>query len=172
MLNPSNYLGEKNKLLEQKQKLENMELSKEQVEGLLIEFMKNFLKCFEILIENMTDEEDIINLIYKFRYFMLLPFNSEKNVKDLNEIKEDIEETEKKLVQKAKQKKLISDVPFEVMKHIFKTRIITLENLYYKISSESEKYFVQIFDENVSEEKFEIHTKEKLKINKKIKIFI
>ena len=58
------------------------------------------------------------------------------------------------------------------MKHIFKTRIITLENLYYKISSESEKYFVQIFDENVSEEKFEIETKEKLKINKKIKISI
>ena len=58
------------------------------------------------------------------------------------------------------------------MKHVFKTRIITLEKLYYKISNESEKYFVQIFDENVSEEKFEIHTKEKLKINKKIKIFI
>ena len=171
LLNPSNYLEEKNKLLEQKQKLENMELSKEQVEELLIEFMKNFLKCFEILIENTTDEEDIINLIYKFRYFMLLPFNSEKNVKDLKEIKEDIEETEKKLVQKAKQKKLISDVPFEVMKHVFKTRIITLENLYYKIGSESEKYYVQIFDENISEEKFEIETKEKLKINKKIKIF-
>ena len=172
LLNPSNYLEEKNKLLEQKKKLENMELSKEQVDELLIEFMKNFLKCFGILIENTTDEEEIINLIYKFRYFMLLPFNSEKNVKDLNEIKEDIEETEKKLVQKAKQKKLISDVPFEVMKHVFKTRIITLEKLYYKISNESEKYFVQIFDENVSEEKFEIHTKEKLKINKKIKIFI
>lgn len=172
LLNPSNYLEEKNKLLEQKQKLENMELSKEQVEELLIEFMKNFLKCFGILIENMTDEEEIINLIYKFRYFMLLPFNLEKNVKDVSEIKEEIEETEKKLVKKAKQKKLISDVPFEVMKHVFKTRIITLENLYYKISSESEKYFVQIFDENISEEKFETETKEKLKINKKIKIFI
>ena len=172
LLNPSNYLEEKNKLLEQKQKLENMELSKEHIEEFLIKFMKNFLKCFEILIENTTEEEDIINLIYKFRYFMLLPFYSEKNVKDLSEIKEDIEETEKKLLQKAKQKKLISDVSFEVMKYVFKTRIITLENLYYKISSESEKYFVQIFDENVSEEKFEIETKEKLKINKKIKIFI
>ena len=79
---------------------------------------------------------------------------------------------QRKYRRKAKQKKLISDVSFEVMKYVFKTRIITLENLYYKISSESEKYFVQIFDENVSEEKFEIETKEKLKINKKIKIFI
>lgn len=172
LLNPSNYLEEKNKLLEQKQKFANIELSKEQLEELLIEFIKNFLKCFGILIENTTDEEDIISLIYKFRYFMLLPFNSNKSVKDLSEIKKNIEETEKKLVQKAKRKKLISDLPFEVMKHVFKTRIITLENLYYKISSESEKYFVQIFDENISEEKFEIDTKEKLKINKKMKIFI
>lgn len=172
LLNPSNYLEEKNKLLEQKQKLENMELSKEQLEELLIEFIKNFLKCFEILIEKTTDEEDILKLIYKFRYFMLLPFNSEKSVKDLNELKENIEKAEKKLVQKAKQKKVISDIPFDVMKHVLETRIIILEGLYYKITSESEKKYVQIFDENISEEKFEIDTKDKLKLNKKIKIFI
>ena len=35
-----------------------------------------------------------------------------------------------------------------------------------------EKYYVQIFDENVSEEKFEIKSEEKMKINRKIKIFI
>ncbi|MEI3402005.1 MAG: hypothetical protein V8R51_06745 [Clostridia bacterium] len=47
-----------------------------------------------------------------------------------------------------------------------------MENLYYKITIEADKYYIQIFDENVSEEKFEIKQIEKTKKNKKIKIFI
>ena len=42
--------------------------------------------------------------------------------------------------------------------------------MYYKITTESEKNYVQIFDENISEEKFEIKPVNS-KINKKIKIF-
>ena len=68
--------------------------------------------------------------------------------------------------------KVINKVPFEVMKHVFETRIIILEGLYYKIIQESEKYYVQIFDENITEEKFEIEQIEKIKLNKKIKIFM
>ena len=70
------------------------------------------------------------------------------------------------------ENKIIVDIPFEIMKHIFETRIIELEELYYKITSEFEKNYVQIFDENITEEKFEINLNEKTKINKKIKIFI
>jgi len=63
-------------------------------------------------------------------------------------------------------------MPFEIITHLFETRIIGLNELYYKIIVENEKYFVQIFDDNISEEKFEIIPVEKMKINKKIKIFI
>ena len=75
-------------------------------------------------------------------------------------------------MQIAIEKKVIANLPFEIMEHVFKTRIIILEELYYKITTEFEKYYVQIFDENISEEKFEIQPNEKTKINKKIKIFI
>ena len=85
----------------------------------------------------------------------------------------EILKTENLLVKKAIENKVIANnVPFEVMIHVFKTRIITLEELYYKITKETEKYYIQIFDENVSEEKFEIKQIEKTKKNKKIKIFI
>ena len=67
---------------------------------------------------------------------------------------------------------MISNVPVEIMNHVFETRIIVLEELYYKITTELGKYYVQIFDENISEEKFEINPIEKTKLNKKIKIFI
>ena len=172
LLNPLNYLAEKEKLLQQLEKLQIMQLSEEQVEKMLIEYIENFLKCFKILIQKTTDDEEIIRLIYKFRYFMLLPFNLEKNIKDIEKLQKNIIDTEKKLVEEAKKKKLIADVPFEVIKHVFETRIIILEDLYYKIIKKEEKTYVQIFDQNVSEEKFEIELEEKTKINRKIKIFI
>ena len=103
---------------------------------------------------------------------MLLPIDLEKSVKDIDDLNTNILEVERKLVQKAIQKKVIVDIPFEIMQHVFESRIIILEELYYKILTKSEKYYVQLFDENVSEEKFEIAPLEKTKINKKIKIFI
>ena len=172
LLNPANYLEEKNKLIQKKEKLKLAELSQEQVEKILIEFIENFLKCFKIQIKKAKDEEEIVRLIYQLRYFMQLPFNMEKNIKDVEELQKNILGIEDKLIEKAIQNKVIADMPKEIMRHLFETRIIILEDLYYKITNKSEKYYVQIFDENISEEKFEIELKEKTKINKKIKIFI
>lgn len=172
LLNPTNYLEEKNKVVEQKELLELVKFNQEQKEELLIGFEKIFLQCFRMKIKNTEEPEEIVKLIYKFRYFMLLPFNLEKNIKDVQQLDKEIQETEKQLVQKAVDKKVITNVPDEVMRHVFETRIIVLEELYYKITTEFEKYYVQIFDENISEEKFEIIPTEKIKINKKIKIFI
>lgn len=169
LLNPLNYLEEKSKLLEQKQKLENMDVEQE---TMLIEFIENFFKCFKTLIKKTKDEEEIIRLIYQFRYFMLLPFDLEKYIKDVKELRKNITEVQRQLVKKAIDRKVIVDVPFEIMQHVFETRIIILEELYYKITVKSEKYYVQLFDKNISEEKFEITPVEKTKINKKIKIFI
>lgn len=171
-LNPTNYLEEKSKLIMKKQNLQDAQLSQQEMEELMIEFVENFLKCFKILVKKTTDEEEIVRLIYKFRYFMLLPFDLENSIKDIKVLEKSIIDTEKKLVQKAVQKKVITDLPFDIMRHLFETRIIILEDLYYKITKKAEKNYVQLFDENVSEEKFEIILDEKTKINKKIKIFI
>jgi len=173
LLNPENYIEEKNKMMAQKEYLQLTEQSQDEVEQQLIEYIKNFLKCFKILINKTKDEEDIADLIYKFRYFLLLPFNKEKCIKDVEPLAGDIEDAQKKLIQKAIERKVIANVPFEIMRHVFNTRIIKLEDLYYKITrSKDEKFFVQIFDENITEEKFEIVPEEKTKINKKIKIFM
>lgn len=172
LLNPLNYIKEKEKLLEQKKKFEAVIIeNQEQQRKWIIEFIKSFLECFKTLIQKTNKEEEIGELIYKFRYFILLPFSQEEYVKDIDELKENIIEIEKHLMKKAIDKKVIAEMPFEIMRHIFETRIIVLENLYYKITKENEKYYVQIFDENVTQEKFEIEIPEKTKIKKKIKIF-
>ena len=63
-------------------------------------------------------------------------------------------------------------VPLEVMQHLFETRIVILEELYYRIETKDEKYYVQIFDDNITEEKFEVKSIGNIKTNKKLKIFI
>ena len=150
LLNPSNYLYEKNELIKQKEMFEVVNYKEEQIENLLIEFEKLFLECFYLQIDKAKEQEDIVKLIYKFRYFMLLPFNMKKSIKDVKELNDLVIKAEKKLVKLAVEKKVIVNVPFEIMQHVFETRIIILEELYYKITTEFEKFFVQIFDENIS----------------------
>ena len=172
LLNPMNYMKEKKKLEDEKARLDIKRTTKKQKEELIAEFIEIFLKCFDIKIKESIEQEEIVKLIYQFRYFMCLPYDLESNVKDIKKFEEDIEKTEKLLAQKAIDNKVINKIPFEVMQHILETRIIVLEELYYKVEQEEEKYYVQIFDENITEEKIEIKSIGKTKLNKKIKIFM
>ena len=70
------------------------------------------------------------------------------------------------------------EIDYAILKNIFCVRVINLEDLYLKITKEKEKYYIQLFDENVFEEKIKIENinyidKKDLtiKINKKVKIF-
>ena len=172
LLIPENFLKEKNKAQKQKELFEILNYTEEEKEKVLIEFEKIFLECFKKKIDKVKPEE-LDKIIYIYRYYLLLPFNIQENIKDVKELQDNIIEVEKKIVKLAKEKKVISnEVPFEVMTHVFQTRIIKLEELYYKIITENDKNYVQIFDENITEDKFEISNIEKKKINKKIRIFI
>lgn len=172
LLIPENFLKEKNKAQKQKELFEILNYTEEEKEKVLIEFEKIFLECFKKKIAK-TKPEELDKIIYIFRYYLLLPFNLQENIKDVKELQDNIIEVEKKIVELAKEKKVISnEVPFEVMTHVFQTRIIKLEELYYKIITENDRNYVQIFDENITEDKFEISNIEKKKINKKIRIFI
>ena len=70
------------------------------------------------------------------------------------------------------------EIHYELMKNIFDIRVISLEDLYIKVIKEKEKYYIQLFDENIFEEKIEIQDSENLskkdleiRLNKKVKIF-
>ena len=109
----------------------------------------------EVSIENLLNEYDkcvmskLINKEYKFEELkkIVKTFSEQTGfIKYSDEMKEN-----------------------EILKNIFKVRIIKLEDAYLKITKEKDKYFLQIFDENIFEEKVEIKKPEELeiKINKK-----
>lgn len=143
-----------------------------------------FLEGFNIKIKKANTKQEIIDLIYQFRYYNLLPFNRDYAIGEEENLKEKMKRIKEELINKAHIINAIDEfsknkeIDYEILEIIFKIRVISLEDLYIKIIKEKEKYYLQLFDENVFEEKIEIPNMEnfnqkdlEVKINKKIKIF-
>ena len=90
----------------------------------------------------------------------------------------------RELIKKAHEVKVINkfskndEIDYDLLEIIFNIRVISLEDLYIKIIKEKEKYYIQLFDEDIFEEKIEIENMGNLdkkdleiKLNRKMKIF-
>lgn len=143
-----------------------------------IRLQKIFLDMMKININKAETKQKIEKLIYDFRYYLLLPYNYENAIQNIEKLQSQIDEVRTALIDKAIELKAIQRIStdretnYEILKNIFSVRIIKLEDAYLKITKEKDKYFVQIFDENVFEEKIEISKPKDLeiKLNKKISI--
>ena len=113
-----------------------------------------------------------------------MPFNDSQEIGEVEVMKSQREEVEMLLINKAHELKLWDafskekEIDYQIAKNIFHVRIINLENLYIRVTKEQNRYYVQVFDEDVLEEKIEIENmwgfdkKEiSLKLNKKVKLF-
>ena len=157
---------------------------KEDIQTLLVKLQKLFLKCYKVKVEKAETRQDILKLVYEFRYYNLLPVEDEKFIFQVKDFQKELKEIGRLLIGKAQSIKLISKISkseklnIEILKNIFTLRIMDLEELYMKITKEKDKYYIQLFDENIFEEKIEISEMQKIdkkdidiKLNKKIKIF-
>ena len=157
---------------------------KEDIRTLLVKLQKLFLKCYKVKVEKAETRQDILKLFYEFRYHNLLPVEDEKFIFQVKDFQKELKEVGNLLIGKAQSIKLISKISkneklnIEILRNIFTLRIMDLEELYMKITKEKDKYYIQLFDENIFEEKIEIAEMQKIdkkdidiKLNKKIKIF-
>ena len=186
LLNPQKFVEYKEKLEEKEKylKLIDIENIEDEIENQLQKFQEIFLECYKNKIRKVETKQEIIKLIYEFRYYCLLPFNQEINISQVKNIEEGIKTIEKELLNKAHETKVIDifskdeEIDYQILKVIFGVRVISLEDLYIRIIKEKDKYYMQLFDENVFEEKIEVENMGNLnkndleiKINKKVKIF-
>ena len=185
LLNPKKFV-EYNKQLKEKMiylKILETEEIETELEKNLIKFQEIFLKCFQKKIKKAETKQDIINLIYEIRYYIQLPINREAKIYEILDDKY-LKPVILKLLNKAREEKIIQnftkneDIFYIIWKEILLLRAIKLEELSFKIVKNKDKYEVQIFDEDLFEEKKEqnnikdINLKEAgLKLNKKQKLF-
>ena len=160
-----------------KRNIESIYKEKE-LDKLKIELQKVFFKIIKININKAETKQDIEKIIYDFRYYLLLPYDYKNKIKEIEKIQKEINETSKLIINKAIDLKVLEKISnsektnYEILKNIFYVKIIKLEDAYLKITKEKEQYFLQIFDENIFEEKLKILEPKNLEIkqNKKISI--
>lgn len=177
LLKPQNFIKYQ-KEIEEKHKylvvLDDKNKEKE-LENLKIKFQKLFLKMLEINLKKAETKQEVEKIIYDFRYYSLLQYDYDKKIKEVSEIKEIMNEVADMIINKAVEYKVLEklsndkETNYQILKNIFDVRIIRLEDAYLKITKEKDKYFLQIFDENIFEEKIEIKQPKELdiKLNKK-----
>ena len=114
----------------------------------------------------------------------MLPYDIDTRIIDIEKLKKELEETIKMIIKKAQELKVLQkiskseELEYKILKNIFSSRIIKLEDTELKLTKEKDTIYLQLFDENLFENKIEIGTKEdinpkelKHRINKKVKIF-
>lgn len=186
LLKPKNFIAKKEELEEKLVYLNYADLptDNESIKNELIEFQKIFLRCYKIKIEKAESKKEIIDLIYLYRYYNLVPFDIGEKVCNIGKIEKELDNVGKQLVRKAIDNKVIAEIAldeelnYKIMKKVFQIRTICLEELYIKITKEKDIFFVQIFDEKAFEEKSQLNAEDKLSkkffkhFNKKIKLFL
>ena len=186
LLKPKNFVRYKKQLEDKMEilKIIDIEDIQKEADKLKLELQKIFLKCFEIKIDNCINKQELSKIIYEFRYYSMLPFNEKNNVNDEKRLAERITYLGTKILQKAHRLKLIQklskreELDYQLLKKVFDTRSIKLEEIEVKLLKETDGFFVQVFDENSLEEKYQITGIEnitnkdfELRYNKKVKIF-
>lgn len=158
LLNPNIFIEKKEQEEKKYELLENKDIEKT-----LVQFQEIFLEAFLIKIEKAETKEEMVNLIYNFRYYQLLPFNENKNIYESIELKDKIKEVEEKMLKKAIKNKIINEnMESTIFHYIFITKIINLEEIYIQVKEENNKIIIE-FSENGNEqydEKFEIDKEE------------
>lgn len=180
IINPQNFLEYKSELEEKYKYLEilDAENRQEELDNLKIQFQKIFLNMLKININKSETKQEIEKIIYDFRYYLLLPYDYENSIQEVKKLQKQINEVCNLIIDKAIDLKVIEKISndentnYEILKNIFYVRIIKLEDAYLKLIKEKDKYFVQIFDENIFEEKIEISKPRDLEVkpNKKVSI--
>lgn len=186
LLNPKKFVSYKKEMEQKYELLKLVEVKKleKEIEDTLVKLQKIFLKCYQLKIKEMNTKSEIMDCIYEFRYYYLLPFSSEINVGIVKGIQKELQETRRSLLDKAQELKVITiisknkEIEDEIYKNIFAIRILTLEDIYIKLIKEKDKVYLQLFDDEIFEEKIElkdfgnINKKDlEIKVNKKIKVF-
>lgn len=185
LLNPQRFIKYK-KELESREKylklLETEDLQKDII-SLKRQIQKVFLKCFETKIEKAESKQELVKLIYEFRYYCMLPYDYEKPVKEAKELAKEIEKTGKKLIERAHKLKVIEkfskqeEIDYKLLKNIFLVRSINLEEISIKLCKEKDRLFIQVFDDKAFENKEELQDVSNvnkrdllIRFNKKVKV--
>lgn len=174
---PKEFVKEKTKL-EKEVKFLNS-IFEENSESTIIELSKTFLKSLMEKIEKINEENKslLVKYIYKVRYFRYIPIEENKYIRDLKELNPKFKQIVKLIIKKAQELRIWEkitvneEITYEILKEVFDTKIIKIENLNIVCREENNNIIVEYYDDTILENSKKIKKTDD-KIKKRIKLFI
>lgn len=185
-MNPKKFLESKNNIIQKLKYLDIFQIDEEEevsqkIINNLIKLQKQIIKCMAIKLVEAKEKEQLVNIIYQYRYYSYLPIYDNINIEKVKELKRNLNELIEDIITKAIQEKIliqISDNIIEnniIMKKIILSKIISLEDIEVQITKKNNEFYLTIFDEEIEDENFKLKNINqeniKIKLNKKIKLF-
>jgi len=182
---PKTYIEDKNKLQKDYNLLKNINFEKQDnnIYKYIDKLQELFIKdIFIKKIESLSTKSEMINCMYELRYYNFLQYNNEKSIKNVEFLKQPIEQAKELLIKKLYDNKIINTFStneqndIEIVKNIFNLKIINMESIYIEIRKKDDKYVIATYDEKETietefEMNLEFNKKDKIRLNKKVKLF-
>lgn len=177
-----NQIQKYNKMIEPKAFVKEKEKIEEEVkflqeENTIIDCCKACIECAEQQIEQVEEKAEIIQWIYKVRYYCQIPFDENKALKDVKKLQKDFKDLIKIIIKKAQEEKIWDmftenkELAYIVIKELLYSKMINFENVNIICEYKQGILYVSYYDGNILETKAEFKL-ENVRIKRKIKLFI
>ena len=134
------------------------------------------------MLQKINTKKEMTDFIYLFRYYINIPVNSKKSIKDVKELEKEIENIFYIAIKKACKLKLVITVygdaktNCEILKSRFYSKIIDLEDMEIELEQNENILRVIICEEEAIDNVREIEVEQEdgliLKYSKKVKVFL
>ena len=182
-MKPKSFLENKKRLERELEIMDTLsEISYKHIYKQEIQLQKEIIKCMYINLKKATDKNDMIDVIYQYRYYNFLPISNNKSIFEIKGLEKSLNKLTKDLIKKAIDMKIITKIlnneeaNLSTIKKLFLSKIITLEDINIKPLLKKDDVYLTVFDEDVEDTRIKIDniTKKDLniKFNKKTKLFI
>ncbi len=174
---PKEFISNKSKIEKEKNFLQNIEAKVELKD--LLQIANEFLQIAKGIIDKIeeTNKSDLIKWMYKIRYYRYVPITEDKFIKDMPELEEKFDSIIKAIIKKAQILKIWdnfcddNDITFKILKEVFNTKIIYLQNINIQCRYENKVLYVEFLDDTIIENTININA-ENIRIKRKTKLFI
>lgn len=167
MIEPKEFVKEKEKL---QQEVEILQSKKD-----IIDCCIKCLECSKRQIEKAETRSEIINWIYKIRYYLQIPFDKDTTLKDIEKLQPTIKDVIKEITKKAQVNKVWDifteneETTYMIIRELFNSKMINLGNANMTCDYKEGTLYVTYYDGNTIETKAEFKL-ENVRIKKKIKL--
>ena len=185
LMNPKNYVTNKRRIENKYEKINEVleSLEKKDINTCIIELQQQFLKCMEVKVNNTNNKKELVDLMYFIRYYLYLPIDEQRTIKDLDKLRMQINKIQEILIVKCVNLKIINiisldnEINSKILKKVISSRTVDMENLEIEVKPKYNKLRVNMYEGEELENSFEIETegaaeKVNIKTDKKFKLFI